>query len=281
MAKKINVRSIPGLLLKYGFVLLMCLIILTPIAIFVLASLKTNMEFAKSSLFQLPESFNLDNYLYVLQKGKILAAYKNTLIILVASVTLNVLFGTMLAYVMGRFHFKMAALILAMIMGARVIPTITTQVATFTVVRFLGLYNTLWAPIILYVGADVVQILLYLQFIQSIPIELDESARIEGASNFRIYRSIILPLMKPATITVVILKVVAIYNDMYIPYLYLPGEKNVVISTALMKFCGSAYGSQIPMLAASFILVMLPMLILYIAAQRLIFDGITAGAVKG
>mgnify|MGYP000597402928 FL=1 len=87
--------------------------------------------------------------------------------------------------------------------------------------------------------------------------------------------------MKPATVTAVILKVVAIYNDMYIPYLYLASDKNLVISTALLRFNGSAYGSQVPILAASFILVMIPMLILYILAQNLIFDGITAGSVKG
>ena len=187
----------------------------------------------------------------------------------------------MLAYALGRFQFRARGLILAMIMGARVIPTITTQVATFTVIKSIGLYDTLWAPILLYAGTDVVQIFLYLQFIESIPYELDESAKLAGASNFRIYWDIILPLMKPATVTAVILKVVAIYNDMYIPYLYLASDKNLVISTALLRFNGSAYGSQVPILAASFILVMIPMLILYILAQNLIFDGITAGSVKG
>lgn len=267
--------------IKYLSILLMCFIIIVPIMIFLLASLKTNQEFAKTSLFQLPEAFNLENYKQVFVKGHMLTAYGNTLVLLFFGVSLNILFGTMLAYVLGRFKFKLRGVILAMIMGARVIPTITTQVATFTVVRSLGLYDSLWAPIILYAGTDVVQIFLYLQFVESIPYELDESAKLAGASNFRIYWNIILPLMKPATVTAVILKVVAIYNDMYIPYLYLASDKNLVISTALLRFNGSAYGSQVPVLAASFILVMIPMLILYILAQNLIFDGITAGSVKG
>ena len=259
----------------------MCCVILLPILIFLLSSFKTNQEFAKTTLFQLPEAFDLENYKQVFIKGHLLTAYRNTLILLLFGVTLNILFGTMLAYALGRFQFRARGLILAMIMGARVIPTITTQVATFTVIKSIGLYDTLWAPILLYAGTDVVQIFLYLQFIESIPYELDESAKLAGASNFRIYWDIILPLMKPATVTAVILKVVAIYNDMYIPYLYLASDKNLVISTALLRFNGSAYGSQVPILAASFILVMIPMLILYILAQNLIFDGITAGSVKG
>ncbi len=279
MGAKLKTRA--SLSLKYFAVLLMCCVILLPILIFLLSSFKTNQEFAKTTLFQLPEAFNLENYKQVFIKGHLLTAYRNTLILLLFGVTLNILFGTMLAYALGRFQFRARGLILAMIMGARVIPTITTQVATFTVIKSIGLYDTLWAPILLYAGTDVVQIFLYLQFIESIPYELDESAKLAGASNFRIYWDIILPLMKPATVTAVILKVVAIYNDMYIPYLYLASDKNLVISTALLRFNGSAYGSQVPILAASFILVMIPMLILYILAQNLIFDGITAGSVKG
>lgn len=279
MGAKLKTRA--SLSLKYFAVLLMCCVILLPILIFLLSSFKTNQEFAKTTLFQLPEAFDLENYKQVFVKGHLLTAYRNTLILLLFGVTLNILFGTMLAYALGRFQFRARGLILAMIMGARVIPTITTQVATFTVIKSIGLYDTLWAPILLYAGTDVVQIFLYLQFIESIPYELDESAKLAGASNFRIYWDIILPLMKPATVTAVILKVVAIYNDMYIPYLYLASDKNLVISTALLRFNGSAYGSQVPILAASFILVMIPMLILYILAQNLIFDGITAGSVKG
>lgn len=276
-----NLATRATLSAKYLAVLLMCGIILIPIAIFMIASFKTNQEFAKTSLFALPEALNFENFKQVFVKGHLITAYKNTMILLFFGVSLNIILGTMLAYALGRFRFRLRKLVLAMIMGARVIPTITTQVATFTVVKSLGLYDTLWAPILLYAGTDVVQIFLYLQFIESIPYELDESAKLAGASNFRIYWDIILPLMKPATVTAVILKVVAIYNDMYIPYLYLASDKNIVISTALLRFNGSAYGSQVPILAASFILVMIPMLILYILAQNLIFDGITAGSVKG
>lgn len=278
---KHKIFKIVSLGVKYLLILLMCFIIIMPISIFILASMKTNMEFAKTTLFQFPEAFNIENYKQVFVKGHLLTAYKNTVILLLGGVTLNIIFGTMLAYALGRFRFPGRNLIIAMVMGARIIPTITTQVATFTIVKGLGLYDNLLAPIILYGGTDVVQTFLYLQFIENVPYELDESAKIAGASNLRIYWNIILPLLKPATITAVILKVVSIYNDMYIPYLYLASDKNIVISTALLRFNGSVHGSQIPILAASFILVLLPMFVLYILAQNLIFDGIVDGSVKG
>ena len=265
---------------SYLFILIVCLVILVPILILFIASFKTNIEFAKTGIFDPPAQLLLDNYITVFERGNFLVAFKNTAVILICSTVINVILGSMLAFVIGCFDFKAKGLILILVMGARVIPTITTQVAKFTIIKWLGLYDTLGAPILLYAGADVVQILLYLQFVRSIPFSLIESARMDGASYFRIYATIVFPLLKPATLTVVILKVVTIYNDMYVPYLYLPGKNHAVISTAIMKFCSSNYGSQIPMLAATFIIVMLPVLILYICTQKLLFGGITAGAVK-
>lgn len=275
-----KLRKNASLILQYVFVVFMTLIVLVPILILIIASFKTTPEFTKSGVFELPKSLYLDNYKMVFERGNFLVAFKNVFILFVASTLINVVLGSMLAYALGRFQFRGKNLILVMIMGARCIPTVTTQVATFTIIKSLGFYNTLIAPVLLYAGSDVVQIILFLQFVQSIPYSLDESARMDGASYLRIYWSIILPLLKPATVTVIILKIVTVYNDMYIPYLYMPSTKLNVVSTAIMKFCGSNYGSQIPMLAAAFILVMLPVLIFYIVVQKQLFDGITAGAVK-
>lgn len=275
-----RVRKIKDFLMRYSLITVMCLIIIIPILILFIASFKSNMEFASTAVFELPESFDISNYISVFERGNFGIAFLNTFIILIFSILINIITGSMLAYALGRFEFKGKNIIILLIMAARVIPTITTQVAVFTVIRDLGLFNTLLAPIILYAGTDVVQIFLYLQFVNSIPYDLDESAKIEGASYFKIYRSLIFPLLKPVTVTTAILKTVTIYNDMYIPYLYLPSTQKSVVSTAIMKFCGSAYGAQVPVMAAAFIVAMIPMLLIYILAQRLIFAGLTSGAVK-
>lgn len=269
-----------GYFVRYLIAVLMCLIILVPVMILLIASFKDNKEFLRSPLFRLPNEWTLANYKKVLNQGNFLVGFRNIAVIIVATCAINVFLGSMQSYALGRFEFRGKKTILALIMGARVIPTVTTQVATFTIIRKLGLFNTLGAPIILYVGTDVVQTLLYIQFVQRIHPSLDESALMDGASYFRIFRSIIFPLLKPATVTIVILKIIGCYNDMYIPYLYMPSANLQVVSTSIMKFCSTNYGSVYPVLAAVFMVVMLPMLILYIVAQRQLFSGILAGSVK-
>lgn len=275
-----NAKRAVGLMGKYLLVILVSLMIIVPILIFLIASFKTNQDFATSSLFTLPKTYILDNYKMVIEKGNFLLAIKNTFIILVFSILLNIVLGSTFAYVLARFDFKFKGIILLLMMGARVIPGITTQVATFTIISKLGLYNTLGAPILLYAGADIVQVILYMEFVRNTPESLDESALIDGASYYRIFSSIIFPLLMPATITTVILKMVSVYNDMYIPYLYMPKARLAVVSTSLMKFCGSNYGAQVTAMGAAFITVMIPMFVLYICAQKKLFGGITAGAVK-
>jgi multiple sugar transport system permease protein len=118
------------------------------------------------------------------------------------------------------------------------VPGVTTQVATFQVVNSFGLFNSLWAPILLHMGTDIVSIYIFLQFIRGIPVSLDEAARLDGANSLTIYRKIILPLLKPAIATVVIIKGITVYSDFYIPFLYMPAEDLGTISTALFRFKG-------------------------------------------
>ena len=269
-----------GVSVRYLYIIAVCLMIVFPILILVIASFKGTIEFANSGVFELPKEWIFSNYQSVIDRANLPVAFKNTLIITVSSVILNILLGSTFAYALGRFQFCGRKAILALVMGANIIPTITTQVAIFTIIRSLGLFNSLSAPILLYAGTDVVQVILYQQAISTIPRSLDESIMVDGGSYFQIFQHIIFPLLKPATMTVIILKVVTIYNDMYIPYLYIPSTKLQVVSTAIMKFCSSNYGSQVPMLAAAFIMVMLPILIIYICAQKQLFAGITNGAVK-
>jgi len=275
-----KVKQALGTLASYLFVIIMSLIIVAPILILVIASFKSQSEFVHSSVLTLPSSWSISNYISVMDRANLVTALKNTFIITVISVILNVFLGSTFAYALGRFEFKGRKAIIAMVMGATIIPTVTTQVAIFTIIRSLGLFNKLGAAILLYAGADVVQVILYQQAIDAIPRSLDESVMIDGGSYLQIFWHIIFPLLKPTTTTVIILKIVAIYNDMYIPYLYMPSVKLQVVSTSLMTFCSSNYGSQVPMLSAAFIIVMLPILIIYIFCQRLLFDGITCGAVK-
>jgi raffinose/stachyose/melibiose transport system permease protein len=254
-------------------------VIFPPYVVFVNA-FKKKEEFGSSNPFTLPKSFgNLDNFRVVFELAHMDQAFLNTFIIIAVSLIGNVLLGTMVAYAIGRFNFRGKSLIMGSFLAATIIPTITTQVAVFSIIQSLHLFNTLYAPIILYIGADVVQIYIYMQFIKNIPYELDESAMIDGASLFRIYWNIIFPLLTPATATLVILKTINIYNDLYIPYLYMPKSKLGVVSTAIMRFAGINQ-AEWNYICAAILIIMLPTVIIYLVLQKYIFSGVTSGAVK-
>lgn len=234
-----------------------------------------------SNPFALPESFlNLDNFRIAMERAHIWQAFGNTVIIIVLSLIGNIVLGTMVAYAVGRFAFRGRSFVLNAFLFATLIPVITTQVVVFSVIHGMGLYNTIYAPVLLFIGADVVQIYLYLQFIRNIPYELDESAMMDGASLFRIYRSIILPLLGPATATLVILKTISIYNELYIPFLYMPKPELVVVSTSIQRFAGNNQ-AEWGLICAIILIIMIPTIVLYLFLQRYIFASVTSGAVKG
>ncbi|MET0789685.1 MAG: carbohydrate ABC transporter permease [Cellulomonas sp.] len=265
---------------KYVTLVLASLITILPILVIVLGSFKTEQEFYSTGPIDLPASFTyVQNYVTAFTKGQMLQGFVNTTIILVVSLAGTILIGTMTAYAIDRFEFRFKKTIIALFLLATLVPGVTTQVATFQVVNALGLFNTRWAAIVLFMGTDIVSIYIFVQFMRGIPKELDEAATLDGANHFAIYRRVILPLLKPAIATVVIIKGIAIYNEFYIPYLYMPGRDLGVISTSLFRFKGP-FGAHWEVIAAGVVIVIIPTLILFVILQRYIYNGFTSGATK-
>lgn len=266
--------------INYVLLTFAVIVIIVPILILFNVSFKTNQEFLYSNFYELPRNiFNLQNFIFVIDKGHLLQGFRNTFYISAVSVVGSVILGTMVAYSTTRFNFKFKKVIINAFIVSTVIPHVTTQVATFSVIKNLHLYNTIYAAMLLYLATDIIQIYIFIQFIEKIPYELDESAMLDGASYFTIYHSIILPQMKPAIATVIILKTLGIYNDFLIPYLYMPKSTLRTVSKALFDF-SSDRNTQWNIMAAGIVMVMLPTLILYLFLQRYILAGVTDGAVK-
>ncbi|MFJ4554579.1 carbohydrate ABC transporter permease [Streptomyces massasporeus] len=256
-------------------------VVLLPLAAVFLTSLKTEKEMADGSgALALPgDPFNFGNYVTAFQDGRMLSAFANTAIILIVAIGGTVLIGSMTAYAIDRFRFRFRTSVLALFLVAALVPGVTTQVATFQIVNSFGMFDSLWAPIALYMGTDIVSIYIFLQFVRSIPVSLDESARIDGANAFTVYRKVIFPLLKPAIATVVIVKGITVYNDFYIPFLYMPSEDLGVISTSLFRFKGP-FGAHWETISAGAILVIVPTLAVFLFLQRFIYNGFTRGATK-
>ncbi|GCB45276.1 carbohydrate ABC transporter permease [Streptomyces sp. NL15-2K] len=257
------------------------LVVLLPLGVVFLTSLKSSKELANGSgALSLPDDLlNFHNYVTAFQDGRMLSAFGNTALILLVAIGGTVLIGSMTAYAIDRFTFRFKKTVVALFLVAALVPGVTTQVATFQIVNSFGMFDSLWAPIALYMGTDIVSIYIFLQFVRSIPISLDESARLDGANAFTIYRKIIFPLLKPAIATVVIVKGITVYNDFYIPFLYMPSEDLGVISTSLFRFRGP-YGAHWEIISAGAVLVILPTLIVFLSLQRFIYNGFMRGATR-
>jgi multiple sugar transport system permease protein len=267
-------------MIKYLSLILASLAAIIPILTVFFASFKTEEEYASTDPLTLPESWlNFDNFKQAFTEGNMNTGFINTIIILVCVLTGTIIFGTMVAYILDRFDFRGRKLILSSFLLATLIPSVTTQVATFKVISGLGLFNSRLAPIILGVGTDIMAIYIFIQFISSIPVSLDESAKLDGASYFIIYRKIIFPLLKPAIATVVILKGIAVYNDFYTPFLYTPASELQTISTSLFKFKGP-FSAHWQVICAGIVIAIIPTLIAFLCLQKYFYNGFTGGSVK-
>ena len=276
MAKRVTTQ-----LVKQLICILMVAVVLAPIILVLFASFKTKADMVKISPLLLPPKsrFTLENFQKVLNNKYLLIGFKNTGIILVVSIFFNVMFGTITAFIIERFQFRFKGAIVALFFVGMPIPSFVTEIARFKVINSLNLYNTLGAPIIIYVASDLMQLYIYRQFISTLPVSLDESALLDGCGYFGLFTRIIFPLLAPATATVVIIKAINIINDMYIPYLYMPKNKLRTLTTFLMDYANAQHGSW-QSLAAGIIIVMLPTILIYLFFQRYILAGIAAGAVK-
>lgn len=276
-----KLKYFAGSFIKYASLIIGAAVAILPILVVFFSSFKTTQEYRSTNVLTMPDSWlNFENYRRAFTEGKMLLGFMNTIIILLVAITLSILIGTMVAYVLSRFKFKFSKVMVGLFLFAVLIPGITTQVATFQVISALGLFNTRWAAILLFTGTDIIGIYIFLQFLDSSSLSLDESAMIDGASYFTIYRKIILPLLKPAMATVFIIRGVAIYNDFYIPFLYMPKADLQVVSTSLYRFMGP-YGAQWEVICAGIIIVIIPTLLLFLFLQKYIYNGFTQGAMKG
>ncbi|MEU4836186.1 carbohydrate ABC transporter permease [Streptosporangium sp. NPDC023615] len=271
-------RRAAARLVMYLSLVLACAVVIVPLAAVLLTSLRTAGEMAanENPLAAPGDWFNLDNYRTAFTDGRMPQALWNTGFVLFFSLLGTVFIGSMTAYAVDRFRFRFKRAVMALFLVAALVPGVTTQVATYQVVNELGVMDTHWAPILLYMGTDIVSIYIFLQFIRSIPTSLDEAARLDGATPLTVYWRVIMPLLRPAIATVVIVKGVAIYNDFYVPFLYMPSEGLGTISTSLFRFKGP-YGAHWEVISAGAALVILPSLIVFLALQRFIYSGLVSG----
>ncbi len=266
-------------ILKYAVLVIACLIVFIPLVVVFLGSFKNNTEFLSSNVFALPQKLEWNNYKTAFMDGNVLLGLKNTGIILVISCIGTIITGTMTAYVVQRFNTLFGKIMKGAFLVATLFPNIAMQVTVYRIMNSFHLVGHMAAPIILYIGTDIISIYIFIQFLNNISYSLDESAIMDGAGYFTVYLKIILPLLKPAIATVLTIKMISIYNDFYTPQLYMPSEKLAVVSTALYRFIGP-YGAKWEIIFAGIVICIIPTLIIFLCLQKQIYAGLVNGSVK-
>lgn len=279
--KKYSLSMIVGGIIKYASLLFFTFVAVIPVVSCVITAFKTDAEYQSTNVMTLPASWlNMENFISAFKMANMGQAFVNSLIILVFVLIGSVLIGTQLAYVLNRFKFLGNTLIRNLFLFASLLPGVAMQISVYNIMKQLGFINHLYGYIIMMMGTDVIAIYIFIQFMENISVSLDESAFIDGASYMTIYWKIILPLLKPAIVTSLILKGVSTYNEYYSANLYLQAKELRTVAISLFSFTGPL-GSRYNLICAGVIISLLPALIVFILCQKQIYSGITAGAVKG
>ena len=257
------------------------IVFVVPFIFVLLTAAKTRQE-AALFRFSWPSQFQLfENIREVMVFGdnRMRLALWNSTLLTLGSVTLIVLFSALVAFVLQRRADRMASVVSSFMLAGLIIPP--AVVPTIFLLQRLGLYKTLLGMIMVDVAYNMpFAILVFRAFMGSIPRELDEAAIIDGASPSRVFFSIILPLLRPAIVTVVVTLSVTIFNDFVGPLYFLPGKANVTAPLTLFSFT-SQFISQWNLLFADVVVITIIPLIVFIFFQRQLVSGMTSGAIKG
>ncbi len=262
--------------LSYALLLLFVAFYLGPLLILIFASLKSLPEFFKNPT-GLPESFSLDNFTEAWSLANFPGYLMNSLIYTAVATVLFVIMSVFVAFPIARGYVRGAGAMLTLYVVALFLPP--ALIPQFQLILNLGLYNTRQGYILLFL-INPIGLIIMVNYIKSIPRELDESAAMDGCGYFRFVWSILIPLIKPAIATVTVIHAIGIWNELILATVYLTDDKLYPITRGLIVFEG-VYGSDWPKLAAAVLMLMFPMLVLFMFLQRFIISGLTSGAVKG
>lgn len=264
--------------LKQLLCLFLGVIILAPFYVALVNSFKTKGEASDMSA-ALPSALQWGNYLVVIQKGKLVMSFLNSLLYSTASVTLCVLLAVMAAYVISRNRTRLNRVMYYFLVLGIVLPT--NVVALMKIMQVIELNNTRIGLVLIYAAMNIpFSIYLAYSFISTIPVELDEAGVLDGCSPTGLFFRVIVPLLKPVLVTVFMLNFLGIWSDFVMPLYFLNSSKLMPMTLAVYNFFGR-YEMQWNLVSADIVLTALPVILIYLVGQRQIISGMTAGAVKG
>lgn len=268
-----------GTALYYLVALLIAFIAMVPFVWMISTSLKTRGALMSIPIEWVPEHPTLDAYQTVFERFPFFQTILNSLFISVSYTVLTLLSASLAAYAFTKIRFRGSGLVLGLYLATMMIPTQVTMIPLFVVMNQLGLINH-YASVILPSVFKPFAVFMLVQQMRTIPGDYLDAAKIDGASTFRIYRSVMLPLCVPTLATLSITTFMESWNDYLWPLLMLTDRAKMTLSIALSTLNGQ-YNTEYNVLMAGSLISMIPILLLYIFAQKYFKNGLMAGGIKG
>jgi len=284
MARKVSsISSLKIRNMKLGSHILMCawaLIVLFPLYIMVINSFKDRRSIYTNT-FGLPEQWNFSNYTDVLASGDFAIYFRNSFVVVLLSLFVMLFLGAMASYALAQWRGRISTVLYFFIIAGMMMPIKIASIRLMEIIRTLGLINSIWALIPIYVAMGLpIAVFVLTEFIRQIPAELSEAATIDGCGRFNILARIIAPLLKPALATVAIYNLIPFWNDLWFPLIFISDERSKTLLLGVTRLFGQ-YQTDWSKVLAVLVLASLPVLVLYLIMSRQFIRGMTAGAVKG
>ncbi len=260
-------------LAAYGFT------VVYPVFLMMLSSFKSTREIFRSP-FALPESWSFENYARAWGEGNFSTYFGNSVFVTVAALALVSVLGSLAAYPLGRYAFRGRNWLMLYFLAGLMLPIRLGILPLFFLMRDLGLLNTPWSLILIYAASGLpFTIFVLANFFETLPKELEEAARLDGAGEFRIYAQVMLPLVRPALATVAIFNFIPWWNDFFFPLIFIRAERFKTLPLGLFSFFGE-HQNDWALLFSGLTITALPLLLLYLLASKQIIEGLTSGALK-
>ncbi|WP_395680870.1 carbohydrate ABC transporter permease [Inquilinus sp.] len=264
----------------HAVLILFVALALGPIAVVILNSLKTTPAIFGGP-FTLPtaETFSLDGYMRVLTRGNFLLNYGNSLIVTVASVGLTLLVSTLAAYALVEYRVRAVPLLAGLFIAGVMLPI---RLGTIPIIQLMvawGLMDTLAALVLVYTAMSIpIAVTMLMTYFRTVPTELKEAARIDGAGELRTFR-IALPLVRPGLAAVATVTMLPIWNDLWFPLILAPGKANQTVTLGVQQFVGQ-FLNDYPALLAALTMGAVPLVLLFVLFSRQFIRGVSQGFSK-
>ena len=281
MTKK-QIKEGVGLTALNIFFIVLCFVTLIPILYALSVSLSGQNSLLSSDFSFIPKDFTLDNYKEVIFGEDILTWFKNTVFLAVVTVSLSLLIAVPAAYCFSRRRFPGRKPILKCLVLLNSFPAILSMFAIYRLLRPMGLVNHRVGLILVYTGTMAVFSLWNTKgYFDTIPTEIEEAAKIDGASDIQVVTKIVMPLAKPSIITTALQVLIYVWNEYIYATTFMTGESKYTLAAGLNSLQATEMTGSWPVFAAASITVSIPVLIIFFKCQKYMTSGLTAGGVKG